>query len=219
MGSELSIMKELTNKIARHPKLSKMLYPVTVVLGSRMKGYARGNADLDIAIFVRPGTKESERTELQSYIEETFDHKIVGGHAMEFWLQETGVELVIQNYENPDPQRGDSSLPHPLLGAWCGDEKVITELYKKLMPGYLYSKGKTILGEDMQSVLLKEMEHDTLQYRLMHKGYTRLFPRQGGIQTQHTDAIDGESMFYDSGYRRLATKLFIDRIFLPQLEK
>lgn len=138
---------------------------------------------------------------------------------MEFWLEADGDELSIQNFENPDSSLGDSSLPHPLLGAWCGDRGAIEELYKKLMPGYLYSKGKTIDGEAARHLWLKQMEHNTLQYRLMHKGYQRFFPEQGGIHTAHSDEIDGDSTFYDSGYRRLATKLFLDRVFLPQLEK
>jgi hypothetical protein len=61
------------------------------------------------------------------------------------------------------------------------------------------------------------MERDTLQYRLMHKGYERFFPAYGGMKTPHGDRIDGESIFWDSGYRDAAIKLFANRVFLPKI--
>ncbi len=202
-----------------HPELKKLVYPVVVFLGSRMKGYATDSADLDIAVFVRPGTTEDERGHLQTLLNETFAHTKAEGKAMEFWLSEENDILTINDYFDPDPQRGDSTLPHPLIGAWCGDRSAISELYSKLMPGYLHSHDKTILGVPARKVWLKEIEHNVLQYRLMHKGYDRFNARQGGIRTPHRDEIDGDSSFYDSGFRRLATKLYIERVFLPQLDR
>jgi hypothetical protein len=58
------------------------------------------------------------------------------------------------------------------------------------------------------------MERDTLLYRLMHKGYEQFFPRFGGDE-DYANRVDGESMFWDSGYRWLATRLFVNRVFLP----
>lgn len=210
---------KIAASIESHSELSNMIYPVAVVLGSRMKGYAKESADFDVAVFVRPNVSFEERAHLQSLIQEVFADDKIQGHAMEFWLEENGDGLSIRNFENPDSLLGDNTLTHPLQGAWCGNESSIRELYEKLMPGYLYSQGKTILKEDARTVWLRDMEHNTLQYRLMHKGYERFSPRQGGINTPHSDEIDGASTFYDSGYRRLATKLFVDRVFLPQLEK
>ncbi len=53
----------------------------------------------------------------------------------------------------------------------------------------------------------------------MHKGYRHFFPKKGNLETEHSDNVDSDSAFYDSGYRRLATQLFINRVFLPQLSK
>ncbi len=219
LETEARTAHALTQAIAGHPELSQQLYPVAILIGSKMKGYAKTKTDFDVAVFVRPGTMEEARQKLQTQLTEIFEQQGIDGSAMEFWLEEEDESLSIRDYENPDPHRGDSTLPHPLLGAWYGDQKAIAELYKKLMPGYLYSKGKEILGEDARQIWLKGMEHDILQYRLMHKGYREFFPSQGGISTPHANDIDGDSAFYDSGYRRLATKLFIDKVFLPQLTR
>lgn len=213
-------MEEVAARIEQDPVLSNYLYPVALTFGSRIKGYAKKSADLDVAIFVRPGISFEKRQELQAHIKEIFSHERVGGKALEFWLKESGKELSIQDFENPDNALGDSTLAHVLFnGAWCGNTDAIKELHERVLAGYLYSKDKTVLGKDARGVWLSEMERDMLQYRLMHKGYARFFPQQGGIHTPHADAIDGESMFYDSGYRRLATQLYLQNVFLPQLEK
>jgi len=106
-----------------------------------------------------------------------------------------------------------------LEGAWCGKKEAIKELYEKLLPGFLHSQDKKIADIDARKIWMKELERDTLQYRLLHKGYARLNVEQGGIKTKNGNDIDKNSMFWDSGYRRLATKLFITKVFLPQLEK
>ncbi len=213
LQQESAILQESIKNIERHPELSKLIFPVTIALGSRMRGYAGNDSDLDIAIFVRPGTSEDSRGRIQTLLQEIMPN----GHAMEFWLEEKDGAYAIRDYENPDPERGDSSLSHPLLGAWYGNEPAIQELYEKLMPGYVDSNGKTILGEDARRVWLQDMEHTVLQYRLMHKGYRRFYPSRGGLSTRHRDEIDGSSTFYDSGFRRLATKLFVEKVFLPRL--
>lgn len=63
------------------------------------------------------------------------------------------------------------------------------------------------------------MEHSLIQYRLMHKGYKEKNLEQGGIDSVYKDEIDGNSMFYDSGFRRMATKIYLEKVFLPQLKK
>lgn len=215
---EVSAFTNVVKHIETHPELSKMLYPIVILLGSRTKGYASGEADLDTAVFVRPGVPEENRARLQQLTDEVLANA-GAGKAMEFWLKESGNSLTIQDFENPDPQRGDSTLVHPLLGFWCGSEAATTELYQKMMPQYVYSKDKKILGEEARAMWLKALEHEVLQYRLLHKGYDRFNARLGKIQSPHNDMIDGASSFYDPGFRRLATKLYIDKVFLPQLSK
>ncbi len=139
---------------------------------------------------------------------------------MEFWLEETSDGgYTVKNYDTLDEKRGDNTLVHPLLGAWCGDSKAIAELQAKLIPQYLFSNGTTIMDVDARSIWLNEIEHTTLKYRLMHKGYSRFSASQLETHTPHSDLIDGDSAFYDPGYRRLATELFLKKVFLPQLSK
>ena len=205
--------------IEKDEELSELIYPVVIMLGSRIKGYAKSKADLDIAVFVKPNTPFEKRKHLQDLIKKTFTHEKIQGEVMEFWLEENDGNMSILDFDNPDTKLGDSTLTHPLIGAWYGDTETIKELYKKLMPEYLYSEDKDILGQNAQKVWTEEIGRDTLQYRLMHKGYKHFFPKKGGIETTHSDNIDNDSAFYDSGYRRLATQLFVNRVFLPQLSK
>ena len=220
LRDDISIIKSAMESIKSNPELNSILYPVSILFGSRLKGYGADNADLDVAIFIKPGISAQQKEGVQSLITDTFSHSKIQGKVFEFWLEEKDGELEIINFPNPDTNIGDNTCTHILFeGAWVGDESATKELYEKLLPGYLYSKGKDIRGKDARKIWLEEMEKDTLQYRLMHKGYGRFYERQGGIKTEHSDQIDGDSMFYDSGYRRLATKLFLSKVFLPQLER
>src|SRR3989338_490059 len=217
---ELLEISPIIKAIELNPELAKFFYPAAILFGSRVKGYGTRTADLDVAVFVRPDTPIEERPRAQKLLSKILAGEKIQGKALEFWLAREGDNLCIQDFPNPDTSLGDSNLPHVLFnGAWSGNKATIKELHEKLLPGYLYSKGKTVDGRDARKIWLEEMERDTLQYRLMHKGYAQFFPEQGGMHAKHADAIDGKSVFWDSGYRRLAIKLFIQKVFLPQLEK
>jgi len=213
-------IQRAVESIQSNSELSRFIYPVSILFGSRIKGYGDIDADIDIAIFVRPEVKFGERNKLKEMLSQTFSHDKIKGKVVEFWIENMGEKFGIFDFEDSDSTLADSSWAHVLFeGSWIGDEIAIKELYKKLLSEFLYSKDKIVIGGDARTIWLEEMEKDTLQYRLMHKGYTRLFPKQGGIQTEHSGRIDGRSAFYDSGYRRLATKLYLSKVFLPQLEK
>ena len=220
LKNDIDILKPITESIESNPELGKFLYPVSILFGSKLKGYGADNADLDVAVFVKPGIPIEEREKLHKLIGQAFSHEKIKGNVVEFWLEEKDGQLDVIDFPDTDKNLLDRASAHVLLeGAWIGNQSAIKELYEKLLPGYLYSKDKTIHGVDARKIWLEEMERDTLQYRLMHKGYARFFSKQGGMNTEHSDQIDGDSMFYDSGYRRLATKLFLSKVFLPQLEK
>jgi hypothetical protein len=105
---------------------------------------------------------------------------------------------------------GNSSYAHVLFGgAWFGDLELVKELHAKLLTPYLFTENKSL-----REVCLRELERDNLQYRLLHKGYDYLFPAGKRLQTNY---IDAHCAFYDSGYRMLATKLFLKKVFLPRL--
>lgn len=195
------------------PELARLFYPICILYGSRVKGYGTLTADLDVAVFVRPEISFEERPAVQEQLEELFAHEKVRGKVLEFWLEQKGEELAIRDFPRPDTRLGDSALVHVLFGGmWYGAEQAIHELFEKVLSGYLYEK-----DDEKRRVWLEELERDALLYRLLHKGYTRLYPEAGWLRTPHADWIDGKSLFYDSGYRRLATKLFLKKVFLPKL--
>ena len=151
-------------------------------------------------------------------LKENFTHKKIRGEIVEFWLEEKENQLKIIDFTESDVTLGKSYWAHILFGAaWKGNKDIMRELREKLLAPYMYDTGKVIHERDARSLYLEEIERDTLQYRLMHKGYERFFPPCGGIHTPHSDEIDGNSMFWDSGYRQLATKLFASRVFLPKI--
>ena len=213
--NEIAELRELVKKINTNPELSKFVYPAAVMYGSKIKDYSNQSSDTDIAIFIKPDTAIENRKKIQELLKENNTGKLT-----EFWLTKNENDLEVQDFERLDGSLADVTFAPVLLqGILCGDDETIKELYKKLLPGYLYSKNKKIDGIDARKIWLKETERASLQYRLMHKGYANHLPKQGGIETENSSDIDSESMFWDSGYRRVATQLFLKKVFLPQLEK
>jgi len=219
--SDLADVKELIALIEKDPMLSRAVYPASLVFGSRLKGYGARNADIDMAILIKPGTDPAEAEKIRELLAATEAHKKMHGEIVEFWLEKTADGLAVRDEGVDGPFIGGSSWTHVLFGAaWEGDGKTIDELREKLLVPYFYDdKEKTIDGRAARGLYLEELERDNLQYRLMHKGYERYEPAYGGMNTPHSDGIDGKSAFWDSGYRRTATKLFASRVFLPKLER
>jgi predicted nucleotidyltransferase len=219
METELDEIRNIVKNIESDPELSRLIFPAVQVFGSRLKGYGGINSDIDLAIFVRPGVDFEKRTRLQDLLKKTFVIKNVG-EIVEFWLDENEGELLIRDFPIDDVTLGGSYWTHVLFGAiWEGNNNIIYELRKKLLTPYLFKTDKKIFEQDAHKFYLEELERDNLQYRLMHKGYEKMRPPSSGIHTPHSDNIDGESVFWDSGYRQIASKLFIRRVFLPEISE
>jgi len=218
MAEESSELQAMIREADMDPELSKYIYPAGLMFGSKLKGYGEKKSDRDIAVFIKPGTPFDKRPELQAQLKKVFARENAGEEIIEFWLQEKDGALFIKDFQKDDVELGESSWTHVLFGStWEGDEKTLQELRQKLLAPYLFETDKKIQKHPARNVYLEEMERDALQYRLMHKGYEKFYPPYGGIHTEHSDEIDGESMFWDSGYRQLATKLYASRVFLPEL--
>ena len=214
---------DIAKTIEENEELSRFVFPIVIAYGSKVKGYGRRMADKDIAVFIRPDVTDPDKPKIKNILDEMCKKHNIKGEALEFWLEnkevKTGEEaggLKIKDSEDPKSLTGRSTFTHVLFkGVWCGQKEAMEELYAKLLSGYL-KPDKTDEEKEMRRVCLEEMERDTLQYRLMHKGYANFYPERGGIHTKHSANIDSESAFWDSGYRRLATKLFLRKVFLPQ---
>ncbi len=218
MKKEIDNIRETIASVELNPELSQLIYPVVLAFGSRLKGYGESNSDIDMAVYVKPGMPFNERAKLQGLLNKTFSHEKIRGEIIEFWLEEKGDKLNIRNFKETDSQLGESYWAHIIFGAaWLGKKEVINELQKKILPSYIYETDLVIHDHPARNLYLEEMERDILQYRLMHKGYEKNFPSFGGIHITHADKIDGNSIFWDSGYRQLAIKLFTSRVFLPKI--
>lgn len=211
--TELPDIQRMAASIKADPELSRLIYPTVLVGGSRLKGYGRQDADLDIAVFVRPKTPFGIQPRLRELLPKTFAHeRIYGDEIVELWLEEKGDKFKICELSGNAFTRG-SSWADVLSGtAWIGSKECVLELSRKLLVPYMMD-----CDRETRSLYLEQMERSSLQYRLLHNGYERFFPPYGGINVPYSDAIDGKSMFWDSGYRQLATRLFVNWVFLPKV--
>lgn len=214
MQGNVRDIAQAAKAIERDPVLAAALYPAVLFFGSRVKGYGAENADVDVGVFVRPGVDRGRADALRALMKTLFKNE----EPLEFWLKADGDQLRVDDAGDYDPHVGERHFTHILFGAaWEGNTNAIAELRAKFLAPYFVDKSEQMFGRDARALYIEEMERDALQYRLMHKGYERFFPPFGGVNTEHASAVDGESMFWDSGYRQTATKLFVTNVFLPKL--
>lgn len=199
-NTELEELKKTLSPILRDKKFSEMFYPVFLLFGSRLKGYANLGADLDIAVFLKPETKWESRSGIEQILREGLIGKRGVGRVVEFWMEEDN-GLKVRDVPLISSMIADPDFVHVLLGGlWLGEKKATERLYGEIMKGYL-----GLEDDGSRDLWLGNIEREVLQYRLLHKGYGRFYSKRG----------DGVGSFFDPGYRRLATKLFISKVFLP----
>ena len=210
-------LKRVASEVESDPELNELVYPIFLVGGSRVKGYGESDSDIDIGVLVRPGVPEEERSRIRRLLESTIgpDRNY---EVTEFWLdQAEDGQLRVHDFDTPDRHTGDSYSTHVLFGAaWVGDEETISNLQRSL-PGPYFNGSDDPDSQSVRRLYLEKLEQDALQYRLMHKGYARHYPLVKRPEWTNHQAVDGDSVFWDSGYRQIATKLFINTVFLPKL--
>lgn len=208
----------MCKQAAEHPRLSQLVYPVALILGSRVKGYGLTEADCDIAVFVRPGVNREEREYLEQELAKVYAHQRFDGDVKLFWLREAEGRLCVIDWPKPAPSDASSSWIYVLFGAlWFGEEEQLGVLHQKLLTPYFSASKTELLDKPVYERWLEEMERDSVLYRLLHKGFERYYPVRSGVDTKRGSVVDGHSAFYDPQYRRIATELFIRRVFLPKL--
>ncbi len=70
---------------------------------------------------------------------------------------------------------------------------------------------------DTKRLSLERLESDLLQYRLLHKGFSRFT----GIKIFETSSylnMNGDCPFYDDEYRRIATMLYAKYVLIPEVK-
>lgn len=214
---EFAHLCSAVKKIQEDPLLARSLYPTFLVFGSRTKGYAKSNSDYDAAIFIKANVMTKDRDHVLAQLFEVAPEIRSVGSLREYWVGENEdrmhFRVIADNYRATDFRQ----IHFFLGGTWISHNNDYQKLRQDILEDYVDLSRFGDQKESVRSSLLAQLELDILQYRLMHKGFRRLYPSHKKQGSQHSHLIDWQSDFWDPGYRRVATKLFISRVFLPDL--
>lgn len=220
LETEIADMNCIIKSIENSPELSSYIYPAVLLGGSRLKGYGQQGSDTDIGIFIKPDISASDKTRMRELINLAFNINGRSYEPTELWLDEQKDELAICDLDKDDKLIISSHWANFLFNAvWLGDDNSVKNLMSKILPRYFNSDDLDSEGRDKRKLCLEVLQRDLLQYRLMHDGYVRHYPPCSDNKLIDADTIDGKSMFWDSGYRQIATRLFINNVFLPKITK
>lgn len=183
-------IQHYNNIITQDEELNKITYPIIIIYGSKLKGYATPNSDTDKAVFIRPNCNHNP-----DQINKTIQNKLPG--TLKIQLTTHNNQLTITTPNPPQKQTGNPYDTHILFnGVWIGDTPTKTTLCNNLLKPMLNHP------QPIKNIYIRALEQDLLQYRLLHRGY----------ETHHKTT---NPTYLDDGYRTLATKLYLKYIFLP----
>lgn len=218
LTTDLRPLVEAVGKIKKNPDLAGDFFPLILVFGSRSKGYATLTADYDLAVFTKPGTVWEKRKEIMEGLRQQVPELKTVGKISEFWLEKKEGGFGFR--QTPEDAYGVIRAPQVDLilgGVWLGQEGEAEEIGNDLLQRYLDLSRFKEHKDQARIHLLRQVEDDTLQFRLLHKGYRRFYPNRREEGSKNADLIDWQSDFWDPGYRRVASLLFLSRVFLPDL--
>lgn len=219
LTTDLKPLTEAARKIKENPDLERYLYPIVLVFGSRLKGHAALAADFDMAVFVKPGIPWEKRKEVMEKLRREIPELKGIERILEFWLEKKDNRFNFRQVPEDSLGAVDVSQVHFILGGvWLGQGEEVSQVYGDLLARYLDLKRFKEQKNQVRMHLLRQMEMDFLQFRLLHKGYHHFYPNRRKEGSEHFDLIDWKSDFWDPGFRRVATLLFLSRVFLPDLD-
>lgn len=209
---------EITKKIAANAELSTYIYPTLLAIGSRVKGYARIDADVDAAIFFRPTTPIEKREYVLKLLADTAPEIATLDNVLEFWTVDHGDRIGLRHL----PDIGKTIVGAPQIhmfmgGVWISQSEESNRLHTDISARYMDLSAFDTDKDAVRFQLLRQLELDIIHYRLMQKGYRRFYPSERPQGTEHSFVIDDESDFWDPGFRRVASQLFLSRVFLPDI--
>lgn len=206
MQTEVTWITEIIERISSDERLLKLFYPVVTMGGSRLKGYGNDDSDLDLAVMIRPGALEAD---VASSLEVLFGDE----QPIQCWLFDTPEGLRLPSCEADIADRASDAWSHLLYNnVWIGERETIEQLRKELTAPYENDP-------TLRRIALRRLEQDALQYRLMHKGYERHYVVDGDDRRLERGGVDRQSVYWDPGYRQLATQLFAEKIRLQSPPK
>lgn len=217
VSRDLATLVRASEKIKKHPELSSAFYPILVALGSRVKGYGL-NSDLDAAIFIKPEIKLIDRYRIINLLRQQIPEIATLNKMAEFWMDEQNNSLKFRLPEGDIfTVSGPAQIHFLLEGIWIGDNETVRKLTRVILGKYLDLTRFHGQKDEVRMHFLRRLEMDTIQYRLLHKGYRLFHPQTTRPSGKHESLIDGQSDFYDPGFRRIATLIFLNRVFLPDM--
>lgn len=114
---------------------------------------------------------------------------------------------------NKEMHAGSPHAAHLYFNSiWIGGDRV-TNLLEVAM-----EKAEAYYSVPNRRMSIERLESDLLQYRLLHKGYQRFTGSCNSLAKGYPD-LDGDCPFYDEGYRKIATELFVKYVFIPKTIK
>lgn len=216
---DFNYLIDASKKIKDHPMLSKYIYPFFVVFGSRVKGYAYAKADYDSAIFIKPGVDPEKRNEIMETLKRDVPEMKNTEKLLEYWItEENGRYGMRSSFLKGRVIVGALQVHFLWNGVWLGQGEDMKKFHDAIVKKYLDLNRFEEDKEEARNHVLGQVEMDIVQYRLMHKGYKRNYPQRRSQGTKHSYMIDGESDYWDPAYRRIASLIFISRVFIPDLD-
>lgn len=211
LSKEFKFIIESLERLEDNLVLMKYIEPVVLLSGSKIKGYSNNLSDTDLSVFIKPNISEDKLEEIRMLLIKHFDDPSIKGNILQFWLNNEDGYLLIKDHDRWEKDLGRSFYSHSLLqGFYIGKQKVINKLFNSLLMPYLFDNISQYGEVSGRNLWLKEMERDALQYRLLHRGYEEENPILENIDSPN-------NTFWNSGYRKVATQLYIDKVFLPYL--
>lgn len=188
MSKEIDQARIVATRIEHDARLREAFYPVVLLGGSKLKGYGDSASDTDWALVARPDAQMTSEN-------------------MAAFGDESPAVIATTMYN--DGLAVDAVYANMLYGAaWIGDAREIMQLQDAV--------NAHVNDPRYRRFALRRLEQDSLQYRLLHKGYERHYPVVADDTVVFADGIDSQSTFWDPGYRRLATQIFAERVTLPK---
>ena len=201
--------------VKANPRLSELLFPVFLGIGSRVKGISGVNSDTDAALIWRPGITPQERLEAINLLKGECPDISQIDSMPELYTTLSDENLFLDTSKSEEVNAVQPHQIHFIFGGvWIGDSLEIQQLSKGLTLQYLDLGRLDEAKEEAQTHLIRRLELDNLLYRLCHKGFRRTYPL---VRQRHLPGIDADSDFFQPEYRNIATLLFISRVFLPDL--
>lgn len=212
-------LSQAIDKIKNNSELSEYLYPVFLTFGSKVKGYSKLDSDQDIAVIFKPHTAIEKRDSLLKLIKDIPELKDIDKFS-EIWTTQKDNQISFRSFSQVEWGIITPQEVHCILGAvWVGDSSQFQKIRHDFFQQYLDLSRFDSQKDQIRSYFLRQLENDFLQCRLMHKGYHSFYPNQISADFFDQKSIDGQSAFWDPGFRRVATQLFLSRVFLPDLSK